>query len=461
MREDHERREERSESTSEKTPPKPEFPLRIANLVADPAFVRFDRLSEQPNFFAILGRTFTERWHSAFLGWFLDPDGSHGLGDFPLRRLLVTLSDGTMTVQPDHPGPAFLTPSELAREAVLRDFSGATVLPNEHNQSEKTLDALASEDACLPNQIKKDKHIDVWLEHSHIDPDPDQLHGLCHRLSIIIEMKIKAAMSVTQPSKYPDFIVAEHTKDTHHRGICIFLSPHPKGTSNITPKTIAGDKRWYCIDYQSLYDGIIQPCLERGRLRTDGQLLVDHYVRNLRASTKHGVLAMTKQDKDLALQVVKNHKETLLALAQILSDTEDEPALVDALNQTGPRKQYGSGPMTVLLSNNIEITGATVRDLFNALLSMLDKDGILKTMPMPYGEMTKKCLLNTTPIHPDGTDFRAFTEYSMQTSESSRTSIFANIWHGRDRAMYLVKSVLVDNGYTVVQMGPTEPGDGG
>ena len=51
----------------------------------------FELEQEAPSIFNAVGRTHTETWHSALLGWLLDPNSSHRLGSFPLTRLILLL----------------------------------------------------------------------------------------------------------------------------------------------------------------------------------------------------------------------------------------------------------------------------------------------------------------------------------------------------------------------------------
>lgn len=73
---------------------------RVQNLVTDPYFLSIENDLKRSSFLSILGRTYTERWHSAFLAWLLDPAGSHGLGDFAFRRLLVAMATVAETEEP-------------------------------------------------------------------------------------------------------------------------------------------------------------------------------------------------------------------------------------------------------------------------------------------------------------------------------------------------------------------------
>ena len=86
-------------------------------------------MATRPNLFRIVGRTHTETWHSMFLGWLLDPKGNHGLGSFPLRRLLVATT--TPTIQGTN--PEF---DRISRMASIGDLELAHVIPNERKQFE-------------------------------------------------------------------------------------------------------------------------------------------------------------------------------------------------------------------------------------------------------------------------------------------------------------------------------------
>jgi hypothetical protein len=64
---------------------------KILALFHYPKFVEFELDLDSPTVFNAVGRTHTERWHSALLGWLLDPMGSHSLNAFPLSRFILLL----------------------------------------------------------------------------------------------------------------------------------------------------------------------------------------------------------------------------------------------------------------------------------------------------------------------------------------------------------------------------------
>jgi len=107
-----------------------EICTNLLRLISDERFVEFESFTERPNLFRIVGRTHTETWHSMFLGWLLDPQGSHGLGDFALRRLLLAVTNPDIKATKDY------DPDLIARIASLGQLTNASVIPNERYQKE-------------------------------------------------------------------------------------------------------------------------------------------------------------------------------------------------------------------------------------------------------------------------------------------------------------------------------------
>jgi len=61
---------------------------KFSELIKDPDLERLELELKNPNFFSILKLENREIRHSNFLGWLLDPKGSHHLGDIFLRWFL-------------------------------------------------------------------------------------------------------------------------------------------------------------------------------------------------------------------------------------------------------------------------------------------------------------------------------------------------------------------------------------
>ncbi|MGV0919264.1 PD-(D/E)XK nuclease family protein [Empedobacter falsenii] len=62
-----------------------------SKLLIDPDFEKLELIRNQPNIFEILGVSYFEIRHSHFLAWLFDPKGSHGIGDYFLKRFLLDI----------------------------------------------------------------------------------------------------------------------------------------------------------------------------------------------------------------------------------------------------------------------------------------------------------------------------------------------------------------------------------
>lgn len=61
----------------------------VARLLAAPELQALEERLRDQSVFHLLAVHDRERSHAAFLGWLLDPMGSHGMGPAPLRRFLL------------------------------------------------------------------------------------------------------------------------------------------------------------------------------------------------------------------------------------------------------------------------------------------------------------------------------------------------------------------------------------
>lgn len=65
----------------------------LENFIVDNSELeRLEDMLAEFNVFEVLGIEKNENRHSAFLAWFLDPNGTHGLGDYFLRRFLMRVT---------------------------------------------------------------------------------------------------------------------------------------------------------------------------------------------------------------------------------------------------------------------------------------------------------------------------------------------------------------------------------
>lgn len=191
---------------------------QILALIHDPLFVEFELEQEAPSIFNSVGRTYTETWHSALLGWLLDPNGSHGLGIFPLTRLLLFLSTkDTLSV-----GQRGIDLSQLLAKG---DFSQAQVRPNERELTEVSVGNM---------------RFDVFVDSINFEQ--------FREVQILVEVKVKARIDLDQCEKYIAYI--EERKEEGVFTLPVFVAPTNKMLG--TPAELFGDESWLGIDYQQL-----------------------------------------------------------------------------------------------------------------------------------------------------------------------------------------------------------------
>ena len=149
------------------------FTQRLVALILEPQFIQFENVLREPNIFKIVGRAHYERWHSCFWGWLLDPSGSHLLGGYVLRRLLLLLYDERALGARPSSADALLPILPTA------GFHDVEVTPNENASAERSITGIGRLDIFVSANV----------------PYPS---GTDRRLNIVLELKIDSKYSVLQ-----------------------------------------------------------------------------------------------------------------------------------------------------------------------------------------------------------------------------------------------------------------------
>ncbi len=256
----------------------------ILTLVHDPLFVEFELEQEAPTVFNAVGRTHTETWHSALLGWLLDPNSSHSLGLFPLTRLLLFLSiQDTL--------PTATRGIDLKELLVTGDFSSARVRPNERELTEVTVGDMRFD--VLIDGIKAE----LWDE-----------------VQLLIEVKVKAKINSEQNQKYINYI--EEQKKKRILILPVFVAP----TGKLKGTNVLGSETWLRVTYQDTNDEIIEPCLQHPTISQFGKFTLSEYVKTLKYRQQGGEpLSVTQKERDMANSLLEKHEPAIRALYEILS----------------------------------------------------------------------------------------------------------------------------------------------
>lgn len=360
------------------------FSQKLLHLISEPDFIKFENVLSEPNFFKIVGRAHYERWHSSFFGWLLDASGSHLLSDYVLRRFLLLLLDNNC-LKPNNHSEKFLV--NILPHA---EFSEIQVSPNENLPTETSVSGVG--------------RFDVFLAAQFID-----VEGVSRKLNIIFELKIDSKPNGEQASKYADWLLENHPDDIN---FLVYVTP------NLAEDTLStvGDKRWYCLDYQLLNDKLFEPLLDHPNLNEKTKPFIIQYLKNLKTRYRGIKMAITNEEKRLALALYEKYSDVFDSIYDALVSTG---AIDFSTADIGDSKGRATGRIAIKIDKKV-FSNETVKLLFEDVLQyIVDKQVILK-IPLPWGfSNTRYVLTNENPpIHPNGKPFFYPITYKGYTIES-------------------------------------------
>jgi hypothetical protein len=268
---------------------KANFTERLLNFISEPQFIKFENILSEPNFFKIVGRTHYERWHSCFLGWLLDPGGSHLLSNYTLLRFILLLLDVRCLKSKNH------YDCMLLKILPTVEFFDVEVVPNENISKETSINGVGRFDIILSAKYK----------------GLDDRDG---KLNCIIELKIDSAPNKSQAKRYADWLFKSHEKDEN---ILVYLTPNLSDNSLNT----IGDDRWYCIDYQLLNDKFLLPLIEHPNLNEKTKPFIIQYIKNLKIRYRGIKMAITNEEKNMAIALYEKYSDVFDSIYDALVTT--------------------------------------------------------------------------------------------------------------------------------------------
>lgn len=304
----------------------------------------------EPNFFRIVGRSHYERWHSSFFGWLLDPLGSHLLSDYALKCFLTLLLDDRCLRASNHQEEFLLKvfPTSI--------FSDVEVAPNETLSTETSVAGVG--------------RFDIFLSAKY-----DDTFGNTGRINIIFELKIDSKPTVEQSRKYADWLLENHLSNI---SFLIYLTPNLLHNSEVT----VGDKRWYCLDYQILNDKLLLPLLDHPRLNEKVKPFIIQYIKNLKIRYRGIKMAITNEEKKLALALYEKYSDVFDSIYDALVETGTIDYSTSDANPTKGRIIGGS--LTVRINDQL-FSNTTVRLLFEDVLKYIVQQSLIRRLPLPWG----------------------------------------------------------------------------
>ena len=350
-------------------------PDLIRKLVHDPDFIRLSSYADQPDIFRILGRTFTETWHSMLLAWLLNPKGSHELGFRPL-----TWFCGAMAVQ--NRGQAGRRWAHLAM--FLDERCDPNVTPNEYGEGEYT--------------YEQGERADVRITGLAIDAS---LHDDEHMVNgnfgtLVVEQKVFHTLTWKQLEVYKDY--EESSRSENSWFVCGVVAP-TRTIGEIIRERLAVDNYWSFLDYQRLHDEVLQPVLRHPKLNPRSRLIVEDYILALTSDTRGEALVISKEQRDLAISIRNRHATAFAMLVSALS--AEDPPLPPILAETQGR---ASNPLALTI-NGERVAGDTGPEFILQVISHLSNLGLLHNLALPMQTGPKRYFLAETAVHPNGNPF--------------------------------------------------------
>lgn len=350
---------------------------KILQLISDPFFIKLQNLINEPNMFKIVGRTHTERWHSAFWGWLLDVNGSHNLNDYPITRLFTLLTKSEV-FKPDEQNIISFFPYKKLTISETR--------PNEIDGSEVSIETVGRFDIYIELEVKNIN-------------DKDK------KVSIIIELKIDSKIKAEQSKRYADW---QFENKTAYDKILIYFIPDEYLNEN-SRKTV-GDNRWFCLSYQLLHDNLLIPILNHPSLSLTAKLIIEQYVKNMRLTNKGIKMATTQEERDLINFIYEKYQSVFENIFEVL---ELENKIEEPILSKAPRSGRNRGKIIFEFDNN-KYEGRSGADALEKVLKYIVDNDKIKQIPLPWGTGTQRYILaySSNPVHPNGRDFFYPVEYN-------------------------------------------------
>ena len=361
------------------------FVERLLRLISEPQFIEFENILSEPNFFKIVGRTHYERWHSCFLGWLLDANGSHLLFDYTFRRFLLLLTNEKCLKPSKHANQT------LSQILALGEFEDIEVTPNENVSRETSIVGVGRFDVFVSARLKDDE---------------------CgyRNVNCIIELKIDSPPNKAQSQRYADWLLQNHPQDFN---VLVYITP----TLRTDSETTVGDERWYCLDYQLLNDYFLIPLLDNPNLNEKIKPFLIQYVKNLKIRHKGIKMAITNEERRMALALYERYSDVFDSIYDVLVSEGVIDYTTSDLNVHNAGR--AAGRLAVLV-NGKAFSNDTLRLLFQDVLKYLVDEKLILKLPLPWGTSRQRYVItnDAKPIHPNGRDFFYPVTYSGYTIES-------------------------------------------
>ena len=394
---------------------------QIHQLTTDPLFVQFHQLVDVPNIFRIVGQKNYERWHSGFWAWLLDINGSHGLGSYPLELFILHALTHD-TVHPDgieRKRKSFATMPMWASN-VFEEFE---IYPNERGEKESSV------------RIEGVRaYFDVLLKGRTAYEDKDG-NKIPIRLAVMVEMKVNAASTDDQATRYADWFETAFPIDY---ALMVYVLPSNRIRESVT--ATIGDPRWCIVTYQSLHDAVLAKIMAHHKLTNHARWVIDEYINNLRTERKGETMAITNEERKLVKEIFIKYQATFMAIQEILQSEGIEDIDISMQTSNGKRSD-----IEVKVDGN-SFVAKTFKQLAQNVVTELYKTNKLNNVLMPWGTGNSRHFIveiDEEQLEPKHIDDKSFVQAVYVNDGDKRIyAIETNI--SRDNGLNMLRKLCAE-----------------
>ena len=292
---------------------------QIADCLRSEEFRRLKEYYEKETVFDILGVDRSENHHSRFLGWLLDPSGTHRLETLPLLKFLHAVALAKKEIVPRNAASLFSD-----------DLLDAFVM-----ESCRIINADIRREVVIPDpgRNSSNRRLDLLVEVGFVPPNSEEVL----LLPVIVENKVDSGEHDGQTPAYRDWAMGHYGPDHGtHEPLFVYLTADStvELRNDTAPRCDCPD--YVHVNYQYLDDRVLAPCLGQAKTAATKALLED-YIRCLSFSkidlddadstgnNENGrtVMAISEQERTLLTQFWNNNRTLLVAALSALADNPD------------------------------------------------------------------------------------------------------------------------------------------
>lgn len=312
------------------------------NMINCSEYIELKQYYYQDTFMDILNVARDEKPHSAFIAWLLNPKSSHGLKDYPFRKILETVAFSRTKFYDE--GDTFTDKKEFPN-------APTNILDNQEYIKALIYGNYELSDIYVDNEVKIPKisnsngrsFADIFV-YSKIKIKNEEEKNFI----FVIENKVKSSENTAsgiQTDEYAkclndinNYKSIEPIRDVVFKKrntlICyVFLNTYSKkeienellqiknNNKKIKKNAIAESKCFCTLNYQYLLDGVLEPCFKECQTEPE-KTRISEYIRVLGKSAneldnkeleKFTIMAISQKEKQLSKSLYDNHKDAVMS----------------------------------------------------------------------------------------------------------------------------------------------------